>query len=450
MKITFIGATQTVTGSKFLLEKEGYRLLLDCGLFQGLKKLRLRNRADFPVKESSIDSIVLTHAHLDHSGFIPRLIKKGFKGSIYATHATKDLCQILLPDSGFLQEEEARYAAKKGFSRHEKPEPLYTEEEAQESLQYFQTREFHAPFQLGPFEVTYLKAGHILGAASVLIKTKTHTILFSGDLGRQNDLVMQAPERACVADVVVMESTYGGRLHSQLDPRVAFRDYLEWVIEKKGVFLIPSFAVGRAQTVLFCLYDVFKNHPELRMPVYVNSPMATNVTELFEKYGELHKLDQKTTREVLATAHYVRSVEESIALNKKSGPHAIISASGMLTGGRVLHHLKSLAPGPENLILLPGFQAPGTRGQAIVAGATETKIHGEYVPVRARIAHLDMLSAHADQGDLLWWLSGCSKKPKRIFLVHGEEASMDALRLLIKDRVGIEPEIPEKLDSFEL
>jgi metallo-beta-lactamase family protein len=451
MKLHFLGGASCVTGSKYLLESDDCRILIDCGLFQGIKDLRLKNWEPITPDPETVDAIILTHAHLDHSGYIPRFISHGFNGTVYSTEATKELCNILLPDSGHLQEEEANYRNKRGRTKHSPALPLYTEDEAQVSLRSFRTQPTGKTFHVGPFQLTFRDAGHILGASSVLVECEGKSLLFSGDLGRFDDPLMTAPAMCPEVDYVIMESTYGDRNHPKDDPVETISLILRDMIKENGVLMIPSFAVGRAQTLLYILHQIFEKYPELKIPVFLNSPMATDVTVLFRKYLKEHKLESQECQSVCNVAHFVSSVDESIELNKQDGPMIIISASGMLTGGRILHHLKAFGGYAKNHILLAGFQAPGTRGYTISAGSKELKIHGQYLEIKAQVDQINALSAHADQEDLLHWLSPLkSKLPKKIFLVHGEPAASDTLRLKVKDNLGLEPHIPHLGETIEL
>ena len=450
MRIEFLGGTGTVTGSKYLLEHEGRRLLLDCGLFQGLKQLRLRNWERLPVKASEIDAVLLTHAHLDHSGFVPRLIKLGFKGPVYCTQATRDLCELLLADSGRLQEEEADFANRHGHSKHKPALPLYTEDDAREALKRFEVLPFDEAQSPWPgWSWRLCRAGHILGAASVRIAWGNGSILFSGDLGRSDDLVMRPPAPSEPADYVVVESTYGDRRHRDLDTLSALAVVINRTAARGGILIIPSFAVGRAQTMLHCIHLLKKERRIPDMPVYLNSPMAADVTRIFRSHLDEHRLSHEQCAAMSKEATIVNTVEESKRLNMLTYPSIIVSASGMATGGRVLHHLKSYAPDAKNAILFVGFQAAGTRGAALVAGAKEVKIHGAYIPVRAEVANLDTLSAHADREQLLAWLDALPA-PRRIFVTHGEPVAADALRLAIEERHGWLVTVPDYLESREL
>ena len=447
MQLRFLGGTGTVTGSKTLVEHEGRRLLVDCGLFQGLKQLRLRNWSSLPVPASSIDAVVLTHAHIDHSGFVPRLVDLGFRGKVFATPATTELCHILLPDAGHLQEEEARYANRHGFSKHSPALPLYTEEAAIRALERFQVRDFETGFAPLPgFELRFRRAGHILGAASVHLRCGTRTALFSGDLGRSDDLVMLPPLPPEGADCVLVESTYGNRSHNAEDPLTKLADVVCRTASRGGIVVMPAFAVGRAQTLLHLIHELKRVHRIPDLPVYLNSPMAADVTAIFRRYTKEHRLSPEQCRALHEGVRIVTSEQESRELNNMRYPCIIVSASGMATGGRVVHHLKAFAPDARNAIVFAGFQAAGTRGAAMVDGASRIKIHGEWIPVRAEIASLDGLSAHADREDLLAWISALPRPPQHIYVTHGEPEAADALRQAIEERHHWPCSVPDYLE----
>jgi metallo-beta-lactamase family protein len=451
MQLTFLGGTGTVTGSKYLLQHEGRRLLVDCGLFQGLKQLRLRNWDSFPVPASQIDAIVLTHAHLDHSGFIPRLVQLGFRGSVHCTAATRDLCGLLLPDSGRLLEEEAEYANRHGFSRHRPALPLYTEQDAQAALERFVPREVGQGFEPIPgVRVLLRPAGHLLGAASVRVEWERRSLLFSGDLGRSQDLLMNPPAPPEAADWVVIESTYGDRSHAGVDALTVMADVINRTAARGGVIVIPAFAIGRAQTLLYGIHLLKQQHRIPEIPAFLNSPMAADATLIYQRHHSEHRLTPEQCRAMGSAAHIVNSVEESKRLNELRMPAVIVSASGMASGGRVLHHLKAFAPDPRNSILFAGYQAAGTRGAAIVGGAATVKIHGQHVPIRAEVAQIDSLSAHADRDELLSWIGALPAAPQRVFVTHGEPAPADALRQAIEERHGWPSSVPEHRDVVEL
>ncbi|MFZ3119961.1 MAG: MBL fold metallo-hydrolase [Variovorax sp.] len=450
MQIEFFGGTGTVTGSKYLLTHEGRRLLVDCGLFQGLKQLRLRNWEPLPFDPASVDAVLLTHAHMDHSGFLPRFMTLGFQGPVYATAATRDLCALLLPDSGRLQEEEAEFANRHGHSKHAPALPLYTEDEARAALKRFETVAFDQHWSPWPgWTVRLRRAGHILGAASVHVAWPGGSILFSGDLGRSDDLVMRAPQAPEPADYVVIESTYGNRLHPEVDTLRALAEVVNRTAARGGMLVIPAFAVGRAQTILHGLQLLKQARRIPDMPVFLNSPMAADATRIYRRHLDEHRLSAEQCAAMSHEAIIVNTVAESKRLNALNYPSIIVSASGMATGGRVLHHLKAYAPDARNTILFAGFQAAGTRGAALVGGADAVKIHGEYVPVRAEVANLDTLSAHADRAQLLAWI-GQLKAPRRVFVTHGEPVAADALRLAIAERHGWPVSVPDYRDSVAL
>jgi len=450
MRVSFLGAAGTVTGSKYLVETDGARLLVDCGLYQGVKALRLRNWADFPLDPASIDAIALSHAHIDHSGYLPALVRDGFTGPVLCTGPTRALCEIMLPDAAHLQEEDARYANRKGFSKHHPALPLYDGADAEAAIERLSTVDLGATQAVGDLRLRFQQAGHILGAASIQVEHGGRKLLFSGDLGRADDLLMPPPAPPGAPDWVVIESTYGDRLHPALDPLGALAAILTRTTARGGVLLIPSFAVGRAQTLLYCFHEIFRRGLAPRVPVYLNSPMATDVTRLFRSVPEAHRLDAESAGAVCDVAKYVRSVDESRALTESTEPAVVISASGMASGGRVLHHLRALGPDPRNTLLFPGFQAPGTRGDAIVRGARSVKIHGQMVPIGAEVIQLDIFSAHADQAGLLAWLRSCEAPPKRVFVTHGEAVPADTLRRLIRDELGFEAHVPDYRESVRL
>ena len=451
MRLRFLGAAGTVTGSRYLIESDSPPILIDCGLFQGYKALRLRNWDKFPIAPATIGAVVLTHAHIDHSGYLPRLAKSGFRGRIHCTEATAELCRILLPDSGRLQEDEAEFANRKGFSKHKPALPLYTEDEARKVLEQLEPHPFDRKFSPGSgVEARFLPAGHILGAASIHFTWPRGSILFSGDLGRSHDLVMNQPTDPPPSRYVVVESTYGNRLQEETDPLDKIAAAVTRAAQRTGVVVVPAFAVGRAQTLMYAVHllKAAKRIPDI--PVYLNSPMAANVTGIFHGHRGEHRLSPEQCDAMCDVARVVNTVEESKALNERKGPMIIISASGMATGGRVLHHLKAFAPDERNLIMLVGFQAGGTRGAALAQGATEIKIHGQFVPVRAEVVCIDMLSAHADYREILAWLAKVAPAPVETFVTHGEPAAADAMRKRIEENLGWPCRAPDQNDVVEL
>lgn len=451
MRLNFMGAAGTVTGSKYLLENEGKRLLVDCGLFQGLKQLRLRNWDGLPLDAGKIDAVVLTHAHIDHSGYLPALAKQGFRGPVFATEATTALCGLMLPDSGHLQEEDALYANRHGFSKHQPALPLYTEEDARRTLKLFRPQQFGTSFEPIPgVTVRFSPAGHILGAASVHVAWDGKSILFSGDLGRNADILMQPPAAPDAADYVVVESTYGDRDHEDSDAAGVLAEVVSRTAARGGVVVVPAFAVGRAQALMYVLSKLKRAGRIPDLPVFLNSPMATDATAIYHRFRAQHRLSPEDCDRMCHVARIVNSVEESRKLNDLRVPAVIISASGMATGGRVVHHLKAFAPDHRNTILLAGYQAAGTRGAALAGGAREIKIHGKYVPVRAEVVSLGTLSAHADRGELLGWLDRLPRAPQRVFVTHGEPVAADSLRRSIEEKHHWPCTVAEHMVAVEL
>ena len=453
MKLRFLGGAGTVTGSRYLLSDERHRLLVDCGMYQGVKPLRRRNWARFPVDPSSVDAVVLTHAHIDHSGYLPALVKNGFKGKIYCTKATHELCKVLLPDAGFLQEEDAKYAFRKKFSKHEKPEPLFTEKDAWEALKHFESLHYHEIFEpVKGFEVQFTPAGHILGSSCVHVthSSSARSVVFSGDVGRQNDIIMRPPEPINHADVLVCESTYGDRVHGESNPEAELVDIITKTAGRGGIVLMPAFAVGRAQMLLYVVHKLMGQGKIPKLPVYLNSPMAIKATEIFCRHHKEHKLSGADCELIDDKTEFVRTVEASIELDAVRYPCIIISASGMASGGRVLHHLKSLLPNYRNSVIFAGFQAPGTRGDALVNGADKVKIHGEYWPVKAEIYSLDSMSAHGDYKEILNWLEQGSLKPQKVYITHGEMVASDTMRKHISETFGWDVEVPELFEEVEI
>ena len=452
MELTFLGATGTVTGSKYLLKSGTKRILIDCGLFQGLKQLRLKNWAKLPINPREIDAVVLTHAHIDHSGYLPLLVRQGFKGRVYCTEATRDLCEILLPDSAHLQEEEAEYANRRGFSKHHPALPLYTRDDALKALELLTAVDYEQDVYLDDdLTLRFSPNGHILGSAFVRIHNKKTSVLFSGDMGRPNDILMNPPVQIKQTDYLLIESTYGNRRHAPDDPKIKLAAIINKTVKRKGVVLIPVFAVGRAQELLYYIH-LLKTSGAISqdIPVYLNSPMAVDATEIFMHHRGEHRLNPEQCRALSKTAHMVNSVEQSKQLNELRGPMIILSASGMASGGRVVHHLKAFAPKPNNTILFVGFQAAGTRGAAMIDGAESIKIHGEYVPVHADVEFVSNLSAHADYAEILDWLGGFESAPKKTFIVHGEPVAADAMRLHIEEKLKWRVVVPEYLETVKL
>lgn len=449
--LQFLGGAGTVTGSKYLLQSGSTRVLVDCGLFQGFKQLRLRNWARLPVRPADIDAVVLTHAHIDHSGYLPRLVADGFHGPVYATEATRDLCEVLLPDSAHLQEKDAEFANRHGFSRHHPALPLYTRADANAALKLFEPVPGGDEQPVaGPFVAHFDPAGHILGAAIVTITFNDRRIVFSGDLGRYDSPTMVDPTPVRHADWLLVESTYGDRRHEPADPEDVLAAAINRAAARGGTVIIPSFAVGRAQTLMFHLRRLKDARRIPDLPIYLDSPMSVDASELFRYHHRAHRLTAAQARATCAVARYVHDPEESKALDANPMPKVIISASGMATGGRVLHHLKHYAPDPRSLILFAGFQAGGTRGAGMTAGADSVKIHGRYVPVRAEVDNLQMLSAHADSDEIMRWLGGFESPPRQTFVVHGEPAAAEALRHRIQEQLGWPCHAAEHGETAEL
>lgn len=451
MQITFLGAAETVTGSKYLLEYNDKKILVDCGLFQGHKEMRQRNWDKFFINPAKIDAVILTHAHIDHSGYVPLLVKNGFRGKIFCTSATFDLCKILLPDSGFLQEEDAAHANRYGHTKHKPALPLYTEKDARDSLEYFEALDFDKEhFIADDFHFTLTLSGHILGAAFVTVFCGKKSVVFSGDLGRPHDPIVQAPRKLLHADYLLIESTYGNRLHEKTDPEEILKEAIIKTAARGGNIVIPAFAVGRAQNMMFHLYQLKEKNLIPDLPIFLDSPMAIDATEILLKHAGEHKLDKELCAKVCKIARYVRTVDESKALNEIKVPMIIISASGMAEGGRVLHHLKHYMSDHKNTILFSGFQAPGTRGDKILHGEREIKIHGQIFEINAEIVNLNNSSAHADYEEILQWLGNFKQAPKRTFITHGSAESAASLQEKIEKRLGWNVTVPKYLQSEKL
>lgn len=450
MKITFLGAAETVTGSKYLVEQGNTKILVDCGMFQGPKEIRNLNWQDFPIDPSRIDAIVVTHAHIDHTGYIPRFVNLGFTGKVYSSEGTFALCKILLRDSGAIQEEHARKVNKYGYSEHKPALPLYTKDDAEKSLQSFQTVQFDIAFTIGSFTIKLTRAGHILGASSVQVSNGEKTITFSGDLGRPNQLLIKEPAVVQQTDYLVLESTYGNRRHEQSDPTKELGEIVNQTVAKGGKLIIPAFAVGRTQMLLYSLYQLKQQKIISDIPVFVDSPMATGVTELYCQFKDEHRLSTTECERVFDVATYIRTRDESKKLNFLKGPAIIIAGSGMLDGGRILHHVIHTISHKKNTILFVGFQAAGTKGRLLTSGIHDIKIYGKRYHVQADIKEMHNLSAHADYNELLQWLAAFKQRPQKIFLTHGELEASQALKQKIDQRFGIATVIPKYLDSFDL
>ncbi|MBI3594247.1 MAG: MBL fold metallo-hydrolase [Nitrospirae bacterium] len=451
MEITFLGAAGTVTGSKYLIVEGKRKILVDCGLFQGFKQLRLRNWAPLPIRAEEIDTVVLTHAHIDHTGYLPLLVKNGFTGKVYCSKGTRDLCSILLPDSGHLQEEEAKFADAHRYSKHVPPRPLYTRQDAERSLLRLVPVDFDQEIDLGnSIHCRFQPAGHIVGSSLVKLTGPRTSVLFTGDLGRPQDLIMNPPVVVRRTDYLVLESTYGDRLHDPADPGIVLSEVINRTVKRGGVLLIPSFAVGRAQTILYYIHRLKSTNAIPDIPVYLNSPMAVEATEIYLEHQKEHRLTLAQCRDLGSAARFVNSLEESKKLNSLRDPMIIISASGMASGGRILHHLEAFAPDGRNTILFVGFQAGGTRGADMVNGAKSIKIHGHYIPVNAEVVAIDQLSSHADYREILNWLKQFESSPKETFITHGEPAPADALRHRIEEEMKWRCRVADYMETVNL
>ncbi len=456
MKLTFLGAADTVTGSRHLLTLGEQRLLLDAGLFQGFKALRERNWMPLGAPAAKLDAVLLSHAHLDHCGYLPALRRQGFHGPIYATAATRDLCDVLLRDSAHLQEEDARRANRDRSSRHEKALPLYSVREAEATMQQFTQLPRDGRLTLGDTEVRFTPAGHLLGATSVHVSQGGRSLLFSGDIGRVGDLLMPPPQIPPAADIVLIESTYGNRLHPAEDVQARLAQVLRTTFKRGGSVLLPSFAVGRAQALLLVLQRLRRaGELPLDVPIWLDSPMAELATELTIKHAKLLRIPASEVRGLTDRVRYVTKQAQSQHLAAslaapRAKPAVVISASGMATGGRVLNYIETLAPQPQHHIAFPGFQAGGTRGARMVAGEREIKLRGRWVPVNAEISHLDGFSGHADAEGLMQWLRALPRPPEKVYVVHGEPAAADALRCRIQDELGLTVRVPQHGETVEL
>lgn len=444
--LTFLGAARTVTGSKHLLDVDGYRVLVDCGLFQGLKDLRLRNWSPLPVPPETIDCVVLTHAHIDHSGWLPRLVAQGFNGPVYCTAGTADLCSLVLPDAAHLQEEDARFANKRGFSKHHPALPLYTEADAAEALARLRPSPFAKRVAIGNgLEIEFINAGHLLGSSYVKLTRADNSsagILFGGDLGRYQRPILPDPSPGVDADVLLVESTYGDRAHPQEDDGASLARIVTETHARGGKVIIPAFAIGRVEELLYWLFKLEDERRLPQLPIYVDSPMAIKGIGFYQAHaGELDK-ELQTMRRKLPRFTPINSAADSKALVEKDQPAVIIASSGMATGGRVVHHLFAGLPDPRNTVLFVGFQAAGTRGRHMIEGAQHVKIFGQHVPVHARIEKIDGLSSHADAGEIIRWLRTFPRAPRMTYLVHGEPVAQDALRLRIEKELSWRVEVP--------
>lgn len=449
--LQFLGATGTVTGSKYLIEAGGKRILVDCGLFQGYKELRLRNWEPFPVPPDTIDTVLLTHAHLDHSGYVPSLVRDGFRGKVVATTGTAELVSIMWPDSAHLLEEEAERANRKGYTKHHPAKPLYSIDDVNQALGQIRITEYDKVLDIAPgVTATFLPAGHILGASQLRLTVGEKTIHFTGDLGRQHDPLMKPPRPYQGSDILITESTYGDRDHPNIDPEKELGPAIGPVLERGGVVVIPAFAVGRTQGLLLHVWRLMDHGEIPRVPVYVNSPMAESATSMYHRHREEHRIDDSEFSSMYDVAHMVRTVEESKALNERHGPMIIIAASGMMTGGRVLHHVVAFGGDPKNAILIAGYQAGGTRGRLLAEGATSLRIFGHDVPIRAEVVQLNSMSGHADSQEILNWMKHAPQPPRITYVTHGEPAASDRLRSDIDHSLGWNVRVPHDRETIDL
>jgi metallo-beta-lactamase family protein len=459
IRVKFLGAAGDVTGSKYLLQIGEFNLLLDCGLFQGRKQLQNLNWSDFPVDPASIDAVVLTHAHLDHTGYLPRLFRQGYRGPVYCTSATADLMDLILMDSARIQVEEAKYAKRKGYSEHEDPQPLYTPADVTVIRDYVETTTFKNPIQVTEsISANFFNAGHILGAAIVELSIRgedqTKKIVFSGDLGRTNDPILYPPHIIAEADVLFVESTYGDRVNPAT-PREEILEMMNATFERDGNLVIPAFAIGRTQNLLMYIKNIMFSKEIPNVNVVVDSPMSISATAFYRKHQDYHKLrdiDLDEDESFMNLRKYltvVESAEESKKVNDLKHDTIIIASSGMMTGGRVLHHLINRLPNPDNVIMISGYQAEGSRGRRLQDGEDTIRIYGQEVPVRAKVFNIKGMSGHADRNELLKWLDGFNHPPIQTFVVHGEKESAGALCDTLKSK-GWNAQVPHYLETVEL
>lgn len=450
MKITFLGATEEVTGSRYLIENEDVKILVDCGMFQGPREITKRNAEPFPIDPKKINAIILTHAHIDHTGYIPALIKNGFRGKIYCSKATYELCSILLIDSGSLQEGEAKDINRRGGPDHPPAIALYTAHDAEESLKFFQPIDYDTTINIASLKVTLIRSGHIIGSSFVIVSDGKQKLTFSGDLGRPYDLILKSVPHLKQTDFLVIESTYGNRIHEKGDPIKALGEVVNKTIAKGGILIIPSFALERAQTILYCLYQLKQKKAIPNIPIFLDSPMAIAITDLFCKFKDEHKLDESLCKDIFDIATYARTKEESMRIDHINHPAIIIAGSGMADGGRVMFHLQHFISDDKNTVVFVGFQAEGTAGRALVNGAKTVELHGKWCSVHAEIKTINTLSAHADSNEILEWLGYFENSPKKVFVTHGEIEAAQSLKRKIEERFGWNVVVPKYLESFDL
>lgn len=451
VKITFLGAAGTVTGSKTLIETRNYRVLVDCGLFQGIKDLRNLNWASFPIRPDKIDAIILTHAHLDHCGYLPVLVKNGFKGPIHCTHATRELSEIILKDSAKIQEEDAQRANEYKYSSHKKALPLYTIQEAIDTFDQFVGHDYHEWTILNEdFKFSLINNGHILGSAMVDLHVNSKKVLFSGDMGRTKPMLLYPPKKIKEADYLILESTYGDRLHQDEQLTHQLEKVINETYERRGILMIPSFAVERTQEMIYLLHQLKEKGALPKIPIYLDSPMGINSTKVYEKYNELQNIPRFELNHMYDFIHFISDYDASCEIVEDDNPKIVLAGSGMLEGGRIIHYLHKHGANSNNTLLFVGYQSEGTRGRALMEGSKEIKFFGEYRPINCQIKSFSSMSCHADQSELLEWLGHFSKFPSKIFLNHGEPHQRDALRVKIKDNFATEVITPNMNSEYKL
>ncbi|HNP33535.1 MAG TPA: MBL fold metallo-hydrolase [Flavobacterium sp.] len=451
MKIQFIGGAGTVTGSKTLIESNGLRILVDCGQFQGIKALRELNWQPLPILPSSIDFVLLTHGHLDHCGWLPRLVAQGFEGKIYCSSPTKDVAKLVMLDSAKIQEEEALLANKNKYSKHETAEPLYTVDQAEKVLSHFHVIEPRKPIALdAEISVVFSNAGHIIGACSITLSIENKTLVFSGDIGRNEDPLMYPPVYPKKADYVFMESTYGNRIHPKTDVKLELETYINNTILDEGTVIIPGFAVERTQSIMYLLWQLKKEGKLPDVPYILDTPMGLSVLDIFQANSKWHKLSAEDITEMCKMFTMLTDYQETVNTIYDNRPKVVIAASGMVTGGRVLSYLEYYISIPTTAVIIVGYQAEGTRGRKLLQGDKQIKIHGNYHDVNAKILEINGLSAHGDQNDLINWLSELQNKPQKVFLMHGENEPADELRIKIQERYGFDCSVAQMWQSVEI
>ncbi len=451
LKVKFLGAAGSVTGSKFYLENDNVRLMVDCGMFQGLKELRLLNWENLEIDVPKIDFVLLTHAHLDHSGYLPKLVNQGFNGKIFGTAPSLAIAEIILNDTAKIQEEDAEQANKEKYTKHHPAKPLYTLEDVEDCLNLFEQVNPDEWIEITPeVKFRFFRAGHILGACSIELEISGKTLVFSGDLGRNEDLLMEAPKKPRWADYLFLESTYGNRLHPEENVEKILSELIHDIINNNGILLIASFAVERLQLLAFILWKLFKSNRIPEIPVYIDSPMGIDATQVFSRFSDFHKIPPGEFEAMKNRFELVSSYKRTWEIIDMTKPRIVIAGSGMITGGRILTYLKYYIGQPSTRLLLTGYQAEGTRGRQLEEGAFEIKMRGKYFPVKAKIVKLESLSAHADQGELIEWCSEIKNIPENVFLIHGEKHASDALRVKIETTFNWRVTIPKLNDEFSL